>query len=120
MQISLFCLSSLSMKDAFDELSIAPLDSYIDFCGFGEPQACRLLKGDVTFALNKTAKIRSIIIKFKGTTMVNMGQHVIGLGSTFGHETVMTFAKLKQVLCNKTAFGPGTHVIPWELPISRN
>lgn len=117
MPINLFCASSLSMKDAFDEISIAPLDSYIDLCGPGETQPCYIFKGDIHLTLNKPVKIRSMEIKFKGTTMVNMGLNVIGLGSNFGHDTATTFGKMKQVLVNKSSFSAGSATIPWEFSI---
>ncbi|KAI8581592.1 hypothetical protein K450DRAFT_197696 [Umbelopsis ramanniana AG] len=113
MPINLFCASSLSMKDAFDEISIAPLDSYIDLCGTGETQPCYIFKGDIHLTLNKPVKIRSMEIKFKGTTMVNMGLNTIGLG----HDTATTFGKMKQVLVNKSSFSAGSSSIPWEFAI---
>ncbi|KAH8549946.1 hypothetical protein BGW37DRAFT_87245 [Umbelopsis sp. PMI_123] len=117
MQINLFCVSSLSMKDAFDELSIAPLDPYIDLGCHGESQPCYIFKGDIHLTLNKPVKIRSIEIKFKGSTVVNMSLNIIGLGSNFGHESVTTFGKMKQVLASKTTFTAGSKSIPWEFAI---
>ncbi|KAI9288209.1 hypothetical protein BC943DRAFT_186482 [Umbelopsis sp. AD052] len=113
MPINLFCASSLPMKDAFDEISIAPLDSYIDLCGPEETQPCYMFKGDIHLTLNRPVKIRSMEIKFKGTTMVNMGLNTIGLG----HDTATTFGKMKRVLVNKSAFSAGSASIPWEFAI---
>ncbi|KAG2186960.1 hypothetical protein INT44_003188 [Umbelopsis vinacea] len=101
------------MKDAFDEISIAPLDSYIDLCGPEETQPCYMFKGDIHLTLNRPVKIRSMEIKFKGTTMVNMGLNTIGLG----HDTATTFGKMKRVLVNKSAFSAGSASIPWEFAI---
>jgi hypothetical protein len=120
MRISLFCLSTTSMKDAFDELSIAPLDSYIDFGRIGNAKESRILKGDVTFTLNRAVKMRSIILKFKGITMINIAPATTSLVPTFNNENIASFGKQKIFLKGKSVFPQGTHIIPWQVAVPNN
>ncbi|KAG2178036.1 hypothetical protein INT43_003289 [Umbelopsis isabellina] len=108
------------MKDAFDELSIAPIDSYIDFGRSGNAKESRILKGDIAFTLNRPVKMRSIMLKFKGITTISIAPNTAVIGPTLHHESMVSFGKQKISLKGKSVFSQGSHTIPWQVVIPNN
>jgi hypothetical protein len=104
------------MKDGFRTIEIEPINGFLDFIGPAkEPssETNQLLKGEVRLELTKTIKVRSMTIKFKGTTTTCHPR--IQDRPTISAQIL---PKLKTSLFTKsTSLPPGKHVLPWELEI---
>ncbi|ORY93575.1 hypothetical protein BCR43DRAFT_382076 [Syncephalastrum racemosum] len=104
------------MRDYFKNIEIDPDDGYIDFIGPAKPTSPhRLLKGRVKLSLERSVKIRSMTVKFKGSSRVCLhaaGDLVVDIQT-------MLLPKIKSSLFDNksTTLGAGDHVIPWELQI---
>ncbi|CAO0791278.1 unnamed protein product [Mucor circinelloides] len=103
------------MKEGIQLAEIIPVASYLDFIGTTNDidtfEQNQILKGHVRIVLLKALKIRSITVKFKGTSSVK----------TFDYNNEVStplLPKLKTKLLQKSAILPmGEHLMPWELDI---
>lgn len=103
------------MKEGIQLAEIIPAVSYLDFIGTTNDidtiEESQSLKGHVRLVLIKAVKIRSITIKFKGTSIVK----------TFDYNNEVTtplLPKLKtKALQKSTMLSLGEHFLPWELEI---
>ncbi|KAI8887026.1 hypothetical protein K501DRAFT_330808 [Backusella circina FSU 941] len=104
------------MKDGFQAIEIEPINGFLDFIGPAkEPssETNQLLKGEVRLELTKAIKVKSMTIKFKGTTTTSHPR--ISDKTTISAQIL---PKLKTTLFSKsTTLPPGKHILPWELEI---
>jgi len=124
LSLSLFCIchsidytthTHTLMKEGIQLAEIVPAVSYLDFVGTTNDidtiEHSQILKGHVRIVLTKALKIKSITVKFKGSSSVK----------TFDYNNQVTtplLPKLKIRLLHKPAILPmGEHVLPWELDV---
>ncbi|GAN00766.1 hypothetical protein MAM1_0002c00189 [Mucor ambiguus] len=103
------------MKEGIQLAEIVPAVSYLDFIGTTNDidtiEQSQTLKGHVRIVLMKALKIKSIAVKFKGSSSVK----------TFDYNNQVTtplLPKLKLRLLQKPAILPiGEHILSWELDV---